>query len=215
MGKAIEIQSGCMTVGLTGGIASGKTTVSDYFHQLGVPVIDADVIARMVVEPDSNGLSKLVEAFGSHILQAGQKVLDRQRLRQIIFDSEENLSLINSILHPLIRQEILRQINQVSQPYCIVSIPLLCETKDYLWLDRILVVDIAEKEQLARLSLRDGIEKKLAMDMINSQCRRKKRLSIADDVINNEKDIQALHDKVKDLHKFYTGISNNKKTLCY
>ncbi|VAW34562.1 Dephospho-CoA kinase [hydrothermal vent metagenome] len=196
----------CYTVGLTGGIASGKSAVSKIFATLGCDVIDADIIARTVVTPDSYGLAQLLQHFGSTILSKDRQ-LDRARLRKLVFNDTKKLALLNSILHPLIQQQIMAEIKQVKSNYCVVVIPLLCESSEYNWLDRILVVDVAAEIQLQRLQKRDSITKKLANKMLQSQCSRKQRLAIADDVINNERSLIDLQKQVERLHHLYTLIS--------
>jgi dephospho-CoA kinase len=188
-------------VGLTGGIASGKTAVSDTFKSLGVDIIDADLIARDVVKTNSKGLNQLVETFGESILDKGK--LNRAALRKIVFNDENKLNLINSILHPLIRKKIINQVLEVKNKYCIVVIPLLCESDDYGWLDRVLVVDVQPETQLTRLLKRDGITVELAKKMMSKQCSKEQRLSIADDVINNEQTLIQLKQKVLVLDKLY------------
>ncbi len=194
----------CITIGLTGGIASGKSAASDNFVKIGVPVIDADIIAREVVEPKSEGLKQLVNAFGQSILNGEE--LDRSKLRSIVFNDSEKLQQINAILHPLIGDEIRKQVNAVTQHYCVVVIPLLCESSQYGWLDRILVVDVSKKTQMNRLLKRDAITPKLAHKMLDSQCSRQQRLAIADDIINNEKDLEHLHQHIQSLHLLYKSL---------
>ena len=195
------IDFNCLVVGLTGGIASGKTAVSDTFKSLNVDIIDADIIARDVVEPNSKGLKLLVNTFGDSILENSR--LNRTALRKIVFNGEKKLKQINSILHPLIRNEIIEQISKVNANYCIVVIPLLCESNDYDWLDRIVVVDVKPETQLKRLLKRDGITVELAKKMMSKQCNREQRLSIADDVINNEQSLIQLKQNVLLLDKLY------------
>ncbi|HPI97044.1 MAG TPA: dephospho-CoA kinase [Gammaproteobacteria bacterium] len=207
----MESKHNCFTVGLTGGIASGKSTVSDIFAELGCPIIDADIIAREVVEPKTEGLKQLVETFGTSILSS-QNQLDRKKLRQIVFNDEEKRTQLNSTLHPLIGKEIANRVKQVKQSYCVVVIPLLCESSNYQWLDRILVVDVSEDTQIQRLTARDNITKELAVKMLASQCNRKQRLQIADDVINNEQDKSKLKDLIVTLDKLYKQLAiGNKK----
>lgn len=190
-----------LIIGLTGGIASGKTAVSDHFQTLQIPVIDADVIAREVVEPNTSGLKAIVKEFSDKILTNGE--LNRRALRKIVFNQTDKLERLNSILHPLIRKEIIANVQQVTEPYCIVSIPLLCESTDYQWLDRILVVDVKKETQIKRLIKRDEIDKELALKMIHQQCSREQRLSIADDVINNEGTLEQLFENVELLDLTY------------
>ncbi len=192
----------CYTIGLTGGIASGKSAVSHMFELLGSDVIDADIIAREVVQHGTEGLLALTEQFGADILQANGE-LDRSSLRKIVFNDDEKLTQLNAILHPLIQQKIKQQIKLCSTNYCIVVIPLLCESINYGWLDRVLVVDVPPSVQLQRLMKRDGITETLAQKMMSSQCSREQRLSIADDVIKNDKSLSELNEPVKFLHDLY------------
>ena len=194
----------CIAIGLTGGIASGKSAASNEFAEIGVPIIDADIIARKVVEPQSLGLKQLIEAFGKSILN-GEK-LNRAKLRTIVFNDSEKLKQINAILHPLIGQEIMAQVNAVKEHYCIVAIPLLCESSRYEWLDRVLVIDVSKEMQIKRLLKRDNITLELANKMLANQCSRKQRLLIADDVLNNEKDLKQLHQHIESLHLLYKSL---------
>jgi len=188
-------------IGLTGGIASGKTAASNYFQKLRIPVIDADVISRDVVKPGTIGLQKLTEEFSKQILSENK--LNRRVLRKIVFNNPEKLKKLNSILHPIIRNEIQNQAKKAIGPYCIISIPLLCETTEYQWLDRILVVDVSKETQIKRLLKRDQITLELAEKMIAQQCSRKDRLKIADDIINNEGQIEDLYENIGWLDKIY------------
>jgi dephospho-CoA kinase len=194
-----------ITIGLTGGIASGKSAVSKMFEDLSCDVIDADIIARQVVEPNSTGLNQLVKAFGKGILGPRQQ-LDRPGLRKIVFKNPDKLALLNSILHPLIQDRIINEIKQVKNNFCIIVIPLLCESDSYDWLDRVVVVDVKPATQLKRLIARDTITKKLAHKMMQSQCTRKQRLAIADDVINNERSLSQLKIDVEKLNSLYKSL---------
>ena len=195
----------CYTVGLTGGIASGKSAVSRIFEKLDCPVIDADLIAREMVEPNSYGLKQLIASFGSNILNKN-KQLDRTQLRKVVFNDKNMLSTLNSILHPLIQSSILKKIKTVTNHYCIIVIPLLCESNRYDWLDRVLVVDVHPETQLQRLLQRDSISEELANKMMNSQCTREQRLKIADDVINNEQTLIKLEKQVVLLNRLYKNL---------
>lgn len=194
----------CITIGLTGGIASGKSAASNKFSDMGIPVIDADIIAREVVEPKSEGLKQLVNAFGQSILDGEE--LDRSKLRTIVFNDSEKLKQINTILHPLIGDEIRKQVNAVKQHYCIVVIPLLCESSRYDWLDRVLVIDVSKETQIKRLLKRDAITIELANKMLDSQCSRQQRLAIADDILNNEKGLEQLYQHIQSLHLLYKSL---------
>jgi dephospho-CoA kinase len=201
----MEQKPNCFTIGLTGGIASGKSAVSHLFEQLGTDIIDADIIAREVVATNSTGLTKIVTEFGTDILSSNNE-LDRANLRKIIFNDENKRAKLNAIIHPLVHQSINKKINGISSSFCIVVIPLLCESTNYGWLNRILVVDASIETQLTRLLKRDAIDEALAMKMINSQCSRKKRLTIADDIINNEQSLAELKIKVQYLNRLYKTL---------
>ena len=162
-------------VGLTCGIGSGKTTVCELFSRLKVPVIDADVISRTVVEPGTEGLNKIIAEFGSSILNQ-DKTLNRSLLRQTIFDNPKLRDTLNSILHPLIYTNIEQQIKIIHDIYCIVSIPLLFETGGEKHVDRILLVDTSIDNQIARASRRDGADTIQIEKIIQSQLTRAERL---------------------------------------
>jgi len=195
----------CYTIALTGGIASGKSAVSRFFEQLSVDVIDADVIARNVVKKNTQGLKLLVKAFGQEILHEDGS-LNRSKLRQHVFNNSQQLKQLNAITHPLIYAEIKIQIQRVSKSYCILVIPLLCESSNYDWVDRVLVVDVKEETQRQRLVSRDSISEELAVKMLKSQCTRTQRLSLADDLINNESSLKSLEARVSNLHKLYKSL---------
>ncbi|MFK8013762.1 MAG: dephospho-CoA kinase [Marinicellaceae bacterium] len=201
----MSIDLNCFTIGLTGGIASGKSAVSRFFEELNCSVIDADIVAREVVEPGTDGLNLLKQTFGKNILTSSN-TLDRLQLRKIVFNNAEKLSTLNSILHPLIQSSILAQVKNVKSHYCLIVIPLLCETSKYDWLDRILVVDVKTETQLERLLKRDNINQALANKMIESQCSREQRLKIADDVINNEQTLKELKKQVELLNRLYKNL---------
>ncbi|MCF6224727.1 MAG: dephospho-CoA kinase [Xanthomonadales bacterium] len=196
-------------VALTGGIASGKTAVSNTFSDLGAAVVDTDLISREVVLPGNAGLAVLMEAFGTHILQSNGQ-LDRRRLRDIVFADKNKRELLESILHPLIRTESIRQLQQVDTPLAILVIPLLAESLDsgnaYQWVDRVLVVDVDEATQIRRLIARDQINKAQAQAMLDNQASRAQRLAIADDVIVNDWDLVALKAGVGVLYSKYLGM---------
>lgn len=199
-----------LVIGLTGGIASGKTTVSDQFASFGIEIIDADVIARDVVAKDTHGLMAIVEQFGEDILTSNLD-LDRQKLRRIVFSDSAKKEWLNTLLHPLIRQQMELQTNNAKSPYCILSVPLLVENKLNKLVDRTLVVDIDEAIQLKRAMARDNSEQVIIESIIASQASRTDRLAAADDVIMNHRDLDWLNTQVKDLHQIYLNILN--KTL--
>jgi len=200
------------TVGLTGGIASGKTAVSNRFAALGVPVIDTDLIAHEVVEPGQPVLQEVVAAFGDEVVDE-QGRLRRRKLREIIFSDPEKQDLLESILHPAIRLETRRRVVEVATPYCIVVIPLLAESGQFDWLDRVLVVDVAEEVQIVRLIGRDKVDEAQARASLAAQAGREQRLNLADDVIDNSGDITALDEAVAKLHEKYTSMSRGEAPL--
>jgi dephospho-CoA kinase len=188
---------------LTGGIASGKSTVATRFAELGVPVIDADVVARQVVEPGRPGLDQVVARFGSEILnQRGE--LDRAKLRSRIFQTPAERRALEQILHPLIRSEMNAQAASVRAPYLIMAIPLLVEGgAAHERVDRVLVVDVPEDVQIERLRLRDGTTQEQARAITASQAQRQDRLAVADDVLANAGDMEQLKGAVDRLHAQY------------
>ncbi|HEY0335439.1 MAG TPA: dephospho-CoA kinase [Stenotrophomonas sp.] len=174
-------------VGLTGGIASGKSALTREFETLGVTVVDADLVAREVVEPGPV-LSKIAERFGTHVLQPDGQ-LDRRALRELVFADDELRRALEAITHPAIRQLLQQRCEAASGPYVIASIPLLAEAGGrvaYPWLDRVVVVDTPTHVQHGRLMQRDGISPELADRMIAAQASREQRLAIADDVVVND-----------------------------
>jgi dephospho-CoA kinase len=194
-------------VGLTGGVGSGKSTVADAFSALGVPVIDADQLARELVAPGQAALDEIVAAFGANSIMADGQ-LDRDAMRQRIYADPAQKSRLESILHPRIRQRIRTLLAGINAPYTVVVIPLLLETNQVDLVNRILVVDTPEKEQLKRVAARDSLSDNAVMAIIDAQADRKTRLDAADDVIVNDKDVSALIDHVQELHKHYMDISH-------
>ena len=195
-------------VALTGGIASGKTAVSDMFAELGVAVIDADVIAREVVAKGSEALKAIVEHFGEQIL-TDSGVLDREKLRSTVFSNEQERLWLNNLLHPLIRAEMKRRQDVADSVYSISVIPLLFESGQYKDYDRVLVVDCPEDVQLERLMARDHSSKEQAQAILDKQASRQQRLSIADDVIVNDSDLHSLKQSVITLDNQYRQLARN------
>ena len=189
-------------VGLTGGIASGKTAVANSFATHGVPVIDTDVIAREVVEPGQPALAAVVDAFGTGVLAADGR-LDRPRLRERIFGDAEARRRLEAILHPAIRAEMERQSRAAGGPYQVLVIPLLVEGGRRDHIDRVLVVDLPEATQIERLMRRDGVSRDQAEAALRAQASRDARLAFADDVIENTGDVAALETRVAKLHGDY------------
>lgn len=192
-----------LTVALTGGIAAGKSAVTRRFAALGVPVYDADVAARAVIEPGTAGLQAVVDGFGAEVLDAAGR-LDRTAMRQRVFADLLARRALEAIIHPRVRQWLHARATTCSASYCILAIPLLAENiAHYRWVDRVLLVDAEESLQLSRLMQRDGIDSALAQQMLANQSSRSERLAIADEVIDNSADEAALDAAVTALHQRY------------
>lgn len=196
----------CLKVGLTGGIGSGKTTVSDLFASLGVPVIDADVISRDLLKTGTDATRAVVDAFGREIT-SGENDIDRAKLRQLVFDKPQARSRLEAIIHPRVREEIRNQASALSEPYCIVVIPLLFESGQQDLVDRVLVVDTSVDQQRERASSRDNADADEIDKIIQSQISREQRLAGADDVIENTGDIKSLEQKVRELDQHYRSVA--------
>ena len=197
-------------VGLTGGIGSGKSTIAELFAELGVPVIDADLVARQVVEKGSPLLAEIATHFGPEILLE-DGALNRAALREKIFANETHKHWLNQLLHPAIRHEMLRQLAAQQAPYCIFMVPLLIENNLTALCQRILVVDVLEHTQVERACQRDNNQVEQIKRIMQSQASRQERLSYADDVISNDEDLIAsppqLKQKVLDLHHLYLQLA--------
>lgn len=196
-------------IGLTGGIAAGKSEVSRRFEALGITVADADLAARAVVAPGSEGLARIAAHFGKDILLADGQ-LDRAALRARIFESAQERQALEAITHPAIRQLLRETCEQAEGPYAITAIPLLTEAggrQQYPWLDRILVVDVPVAVQHARLMQRDGIDSALADRMIAAQASREARLALADDVVVNDGHPDHLQAHVERLDRAYRALA--------
>ena len=196
-------------IGLTGGIASGKSAIADRFIARGVIVADADVAARAVVEPGQPALAEIVAAFGPDILQRDGR-LDRGALRVKVFDDDDARRRLEAILHPSIRLALHDVCTTAAGPYVVVAIPLLVEggaRAAYPWLDRILVVDVPREVQRARLMQRDDIDAALAEKMLDAQASRRERLAIADDVIVNDGPLKKLDAHVAALDARYRSLA--------
>jgi dephospho-CoA kinase len=200
---------GAYIIGLTGGIASGKSEVAHRFQALGVQVIDADVAAREAVAVDSAGLAEVVAAFGTGILDPAG-ALDRAAMRRHVFDDPGARTRLEAIVHPRVRAMLEASCATATGAYAIAAIPLLAEgggREHYPWLDRILVVDVAPEIQLTRLLQRDGIDAALARRMVAAQASRAQRLAIADDVIVNDGTLDALAGHVQALDALYRSLA--------
>ena len=197
-----------LKVGLTGGIGSGKSTVTALFADAGAPCIDADTVSHSVTRQDEAGFKAIVKLFGDKVLTADGE-LDRRKVREIVFNDHELKTKLEEIIHPLVRQRIDEFVQQVQFNYCIICIPLLLETNAGNRVDRILVVDLPEDLQILRASERDNATKNSIESIMKSQVSREERLARADDVIFNTRDISYLKQQVEDLHEKYLHFYNN------
>lgn len=195
-----------LVIGLTGGIASGKTTVSNLFRKLGISIIDADVIARSLMQPGTAVFARVVEQFGSTIVTE-DGTLDRKKLADMVFRDADKRRALEAIVHPPVRAEIEQQVAQAQGPYCIAAIPLLLEVNMTDLVDRILVIDVPEQVQITRLCERDGIDPEQARQILAAQVSRSQRLAQATEVIENQDDLSALERSVQDLHRHYCQLA--------
>jgi dephospho-CoA kinase len=196
---------------LTGGIASGKTAVSSRFERLGVPVIDTDIIAREVVQAGRPALAAIVDEFGKEALD-NKGELDRGRMRDRIFSDPVSKKKLENILHPAIGQEVRLRLDAIQGGYCILVVPLLAESGHYEGSDRVLVVDVDAPTQLQRLMARDKISANLASTMIKAQASRQRRLDLANDVIENAGNLEALDKAVASLHEKYARLARRSQS---
>ena len=187
-------------VGITGGIGSGKSAVTDHLETLRITVVDADKVARVVVEPGTPGLAAIAEYFGEDIVFANGR-LDRATLRKIVFDNPDERKVLEGITHPRIRDEISRQLSEANSPYVVLSSPLLLESGQNTFADYVVVVDVPEEVQLTRTMARDNNSEALVKQIMAAQLDRKTRLSRADTSIMNDGSLEALYERVKKLHE--------------
>lgn len=198
-----------LIVGLTGGLGSGKSTVAALFGKHDIPVLDADHIARELVDPGKPAYHAIIEHFGTAICQPNQHI-NRGKLRDAIFSTPAERHWLEGLLHPLVKTELEARLQTLSAPYCLVMIPLLVETLPYPYLDRILVVDVNPEQQMLRTMTRDLLSREKIDEIINTQASRDKRLSYADDVIHNDGSLEMLETQVQELHKLYLELSEKK-----
>ena len=194
-----------MIIGLTGGIGSGKTAVSDSFQALGIDVVDADLASRVVVQKGKPCLLKIAQHFGEDILTK-EAELDRAKLREIIFKSEEEKNWLESLLHPAIANQIQDELNASKSPYKILVSPLLLETNQKDFCSKVLAVDVPVETQVERTLKRDGVSKEQVQAIINSQISRNDRLNLADEVIVNDGTLEDLEIAVKILHEKFLSL---------
>ncbi|CAK6714223.1 dephospho-CoA kinase [Vibrio harveyi] len=198
-------------IGLTGGIASGKTTVANLFkQQFKIDIVDADIVAREVVDPGTPGLNAIIEHFGTDIVRDDQ-TLDRAKLREKIFSNPEEKAWVNGLLHPMIREKMIEDLEQVTSDYALLVVPLLVENKLDSLCDRVLVVDVEPQTQISRTVKRDNVSEEQAKAILASQASREQRLALADDVVKNNPDDPDLLLQITDLHEKYLAMC--KKNL--
>ncbi|MFD1261498.1 dephospho-CoA kinase [Entomomonas asaccharolytica] len=196
------------TLGITGGIGSGKTAVTQLFVDKGIEAIDADQAARWVVSKGKPALTKIEQHFGSEILLADGN-LNRALLRQQIFQNPQQRKWLENLLHPIIRQEICQFLENSSSPYNILVSPLLIESKQYELVNRVLVIDTSESIQISRSMQRDNNSEQQIKAIMQTQLSRNERLHYADDIIVNDQDISHLEQQVEQLHQFYLTLCKN------
>ena len=195
-----------MIIGLTGGIGSGKSAAANFFQNEGVTVIDADDLAREVIEKNTLGYESIVDYFGSKIIDSNG-LIDRACLRKEVFDDEEKKKVLESIIHPLVRDLMAKRIATSQSSYSIVMVPLIFETNSMSNYNRILVIDCDPSLQLERATLRDNNSKDQIQKIIDTQCSREERLSIANDIIPNNDSLKNLKVRTIAMHKFYLDLS--------
>lgn len=198
-----------MLIGLTGGIACGKTAATDVFRKLGVPVIDADEVSRALTGPGGKALPEVALAFGADMIDA--QGMKRDLMRDIIFSDPKAKEKLESILHPMIKREMFEQLKAVKAPYVILSVPLLLESGR--WADavkRVLVIDVTEDEQINRLVYERHMSEEQARAIIETQISRADRVAAADDLIDNSGTLEELEEKVKGLHQFYLKMAEGE-----
>ncbi len=202
------MQPSIYKVGLTGGIGSGKSAAAEIFSELRIPVIDADSIARELVEPGQAALIEIIAAFGKDLLDA-QGQLNRAYLRQLVFRNKEHRLRLEAILHPRILQEMERRATELIAPYCIFVIPLLLETGQQDLVNRILVIDASERVRRLRIKARDGLSDAEINAALRAQSTRAARLAAADDVIVNNTDLATLRQQVEHYHRKYLALASS------
>lgn len=204
--------SGKIIIGLTGGIGSGKSLACRLFNENGIDIIDADLIAREVVEPGMPALTAIAEHFGDAILQtspSGPQQLNRAKLRELIFANPQEKQWLEALLHPLINQRIREQLKNTRGPYAILASPLLLETQQFQLVDRVLVIDASEELQIERASQRDTNNRNQIKAIMATQLPRQERRARADDIIENHGSIAELQMQIDQLHQRYLSLAQS------
>ncbi|HDX8434846.1 TPA: dephospho-CoA kinase [Aeromonas dhakensis] len=197
-------------VAITGGIGSGKTTVANQFAELGIEVVDADIIAREVVEPGTPALAAIAAHFGANVIAPDGR-LDRRQLRERVFTDPQAKGWLNALLHPLIRSEMQRQCAAARSPYCLLVVPLLVENRLTALANRVLVIDVDEATQIERTCRRDGVNREQAEAILAAQASRTERLAAADDVLDNQNGTpEAIKSRIFALHETYLAFASQQ-----
>ncbi|WP_336289826.1 dephospho-CoA kinase [Aeromonas dhakensis] len=197
-------------VAITGGIGSGKTTVANQFAELGIEVVDADIVAREVVEPGSPALAAIAAHFGADVIAPDGR-LDRRQLRERVFTDPQAKGWLNALLHPLIRSEMQRQCAAARSPYCLLVVPLLVENRLTALANRVLVIDVDEATQIERTCRRDGVSREQAEAILAAQASRTERLAAADDVLDNQNGTpEAIKSRIFALHETYLAFASQQ-----
>ncbi|EIM1708458.1 dephospho-CoA kinase [Aeromonas dhakensis] len=197
-------------VAITGGIGSGKTTVANQFAELGIEVVDADIIAREVVEPGTPALAAIAAHFGADVIAPDGR-LDRRQLRERVFTDPQAKDWLNALLHPLIRSEMQRQCAAARSPYCLLVVPLLVENRLTALANRVLVIDVDEATQIERTCRRDGVSREQAEAILAAQASRTERLAAADDVLDNQNGTpEAIKSRIFALHETYLAFASQQ-----
>lgn len=197
-----------LVIGLTGGIGSGKTAATDRFKTHGITIVDADIVARQIVEPGTPALRQIHEHFGDTVIQPDGQ-LDRRALREIVFAQPEERKWLEGLTHPLIGQEILRQLQASQSPYTLLVSPLLFESGQSRMASRVVLVDAPVDAQISRTVLRDNTSEAGARAIVEAQMSREERLKLANDIIVNDKDIAHLYTQVDTLHQQYLALAKS------
>ncbi|UHD14900.1 dephospho-CoA kinase [Thiocapsa bogorovii] len=196
-----------LVIGLTGGIGSGKSTVADALAASGAAVIDTDVIARELTEPGQPALREIAATFGADLIGPNGR-LNRDALRALVFSNSDARARLEGILHPRIKDRMLKQLAETDAPYAVLVIPLLFETNQHTLVDRVLVVDLPESEQRQRVRLRSGLTDGEIDRIVSSQISRAERLARADDILDNSRDRPALLAQVEGIHRTYLALAD-------
>ena len=199
-----------LKIALTGGICSGKTTVSNYFRKLGVPVIDADEASHEVTQAGQAAVQNIADIFGDSVLDCDGN-LDRAALRHIVFGNPESRKLLESILHPEIRQRMNEVATRTQSPYCLFSIPLLIETSQHTRYDRILVVEASEDRRRSWIQARSDLTQNEITAILSAQVSDQQRRHAADDLLINDGGIDDLHARIDRLHQTYLALARGQE----